>query len=179
MTSGSSGRTVTSTPCSAPTSASIAASAFGSTSVGQRHLEHHRVEAVADEPRLEVGDVDRAGGEAGGDRVDDARVIDAVDGDDVRGRGGDAAVGFGERAQRERVEPEPLAGASELLAHEVEVGRLRRSTISIIVKRPPSTAICESVMFSEWPSSARVTSATMPGRSRPIAERASSVMGVS
>src|SRR3954452_4156286 len=51
------------------------------------------------------------------------------------------------------------------------------STISIIVKRPPSTAIWESVMFSEWPSSARVTSATMPGRSRPIAERASCGMG--
>ena len=34
MTSGSSGRTVTSTPCSAPTSASIAASAFGLTSSG-------------------------------------------------------------------------------------------------------------------------------------------------
>ena len=45
-------------------------------------------------------------------------------------------------------------------------------TTSIIVKRPESTAICESVMLSEWPSSARVTSATMPGRSRPIAERA-------
>ena len=53
------------------------------------------------------------------------------------------------------------------------------STISIIVKRPPSTAICESVMFSEWPSSARVTSATIPGRSRPIAERASWGMRVS
>ena len=31
-------------------------------------------------------------------------------------------------------------------------------------------------MFSECPSSARVTSATIPGRSRPIAERASWVM---
>ena len=45
-------------------------------------------------------------------------------------------------------------------------------TTSIIVKCPESTAICESVMLSECPSRARVTSATMPGRSRPIAERA-------
>ena len=33
-------------------------------------------------------------------------------------------------------------------------------------------------MFSEWPSSVRVTSATIPGRSPPIADRASWVMGV-
>ena len=112
--------------------------------------------------------------------MDDPGVVDAVDGDDVGrvGRGGvgrRSASGLSDSASR----LEPLARArssSRTASRSVPSGA---STISIIVKRPPSTAICESVMFSEWPSSARVTSATIPGRSRPIAERASWVMRVS
>ena len=59
--------------------------------------------------------------------MDDARVVDAVDGDDVRGRGGGAARSASASGlRRQRVELEPLARARELLAHGVEVGRLGR-----------------------------------------------------
>ena len=112
--------------------------------------------------------------------MDDPGVVDAVDGDDVRGLGRGArrpasASALSDSASspsRSRVR----VSSSWTASRSVPSGA---STISIIVKRPPSTAICESVMFSEWPSSARVTSATIPGRSRPIAERASWGMRVS
>ena len=108
-------------------------------------------------------------GELAADRVDDPRMVGAVDGDHVvgllRGLGVGADLVDGERLEAEPLDRRRQRGLDGVLRR----GRSGTETISITAKWPPRIVIRESSMLPSTPSSPRLIAATIPGRSRPMA----------